>query len=136
MASKLVTFRIPEDLYRDFQKQCARDRITVSKQLRRFVDDFLYPITSLEATEENASESGLDTSSQDGVSYNTVEEWLHNLLHGCRRLNKRLHKVEKRLFEPSQFTKTMTDANEEWLNYETDAKEVDKLFGGHWSEPI
>ena len=137
MASQLVTFRIPEDLYEEFKKQCARDGITVSKQLRRFVDDFLYPITSLEATKESArdSDSAIDSSSQDGVYYNTLADRLHELRHAIMMLNKRLYTVEKYAFEPSQAAERFVNTTELREKLESDAKEVDKLCGGHWSGP-
>jgi antitoxin component of RelBE/YafQ-DinJ toxin-antitoxin module len=133
LASQLVTFRIPEDLYEEFKKKCARDGITVSKQLRRFVDDFLYPITRLEPTKEmpRDSDRAIDTSSQDDVYHNTLAERLHQLRRAIMMLNKRLYTVEKHAFEPSQAVKLAVDITELRGKLDAGAKEVDKLCGGH-----
>lgn len=55
MASRMVTFRIPEDLYVEFQRQCENDRVTVSERLRKFIDDLVYPPTKPQAEPNRAA---------------------------------------------------------------------------------
>lgn len=135
MASRLVTFRIPGDLYEDFQKQCVRDGTTVSERLRYFIDDCLYPIARPEPTMGNSGETdiAIDASSQLERSQNTLEERLRQLRRAVIMVNKRLYIIEEYLSKPSQATQLLVKTDELQEGIEASAKEVDKLCGGHWS---
>jgi hypothetical protein len=43
MGSKIITFRVPDDLYDEFGSKCEEEGHTASEKLRQFIDDYLYP---------------------------------------------------------------------------------------------
>jgi len=49
MGSKFISCRLPEDLYDEFSARCADEGVTVSQQVRLFIDEFLYPSTKDQA---------------------------------------------------------------------------------------
>lgn len=48
MGSKIITFRVPDDLYEEFGSKCEEEGHNPSEKLRQFVDDYLYPPKSEE----------------------------------------------------------------------------------------
>ena len=54
MGSKIITFRVPDDIYDEFGNKCESEGHTSSEKLREFVDDYLYPTKGEEKPEETS----------------------------------------------------------------------------------
>lgn len=43
MGSKVISFRVPDDLYEEFEKRCHDEGVSPADKLREFVDSICYP---------------------------------------------------------------------------------------------
>jgi hypothetical protein len=43
MGSKVVSFRIPDDLWEGYEQRCTKEGVAPQEKLRHFVDEFCYP---------------------------------------------------------------------------------------------
>ena len=50
MSSKVISFRVPEDLYEEFVEKCESGGIRLSEKLKDFVDNACYPPKAKETT--------------------------------------------------------------------------------------
>ena len=96
MASRMVTFRMPEDLYEEFQRQCENDRVTVSERLRKFIDDLVYPPTKPQA-EPNGAAVTKDTKGKgsEALTVSSLKERLIELAKVTVSVLERLKRVEE-----------------------------------------
>ncbi len=43
MRSKVISFRVPNDLYEEFEQKCRDEEVSPTIKLREFVDNMCYP---------------------------------------------------------------------------------------------
>ena len=99
MGSKVIGFRVPDDLAEEFKHACEERGQTTGEVLRQLVDDMLYP---------NREEAALSTDE-------SVLGRLDVLEGGYEVLEKKLKDFDKRL-EPVQVNRGLTEAEKEQLD--------------------
>lgn len=97
MGSRLVTFRIPEDLYEEFQQKCSDDGVTVSERLRKFIDNSIYPGSKPQAMREPRAEAEQTTVDEGDEDQKLDADRLYYLEERIDQLDEVMVSVLERL---------------------------------------
>ena len=118
MGSRMVGFRVPEDIYEEIERVSEERGVTTADFLRKLVDETLYP----------SSRGGTST-----MANTSMKEQLGNLEDTLNWLTDEFNNLSNRVDELGDIKELKRVAN---TMTEADRKELDKLSGkvGHWEQ--
>ena len=102
MTSRLVTFRIPEDLYQAFQEKCSNEGQTASEKLRHFVDDYLYPSSQTQAASPAETDEVKEPSAEQPILEDRVTQ-IEERIGQLSTLEERVTRVEEQILHLDEY---------------------------------